>query len=145
MQVPYLYVFCRFAKLVVPAVACALLLPRAARAQDHWTGIGAISGTVMLMDTTTIVRDGAIRRVWVKSLDTAPKSFLAGRDTLTFDTVIALNEFDCAKGTRTIKSVRYLLGEEVVLDVPLTHDPPTPLRPRSFFGAIYTDLCRSNH
>ncbi len=133
----------RFVGSSLLAAMAAVLCPRTARAQNHWTGIGAINGTVMLMDTTTIVRDGAIRRVWVKSLDTTPKSFLAGKDTLTFDTVIALNEFDCAKGTRTVKSVQYLLGEEVIFDVPLTHDASTPLRPSSFFGAIYTDLCRT--
>lgn len=113
------------------------------QAQDHWTGIGAISGTVMYMDTTTIVRDGSIRKVWVKSLDTTPKSFLAGKDTLTFDTVIGLNVFDCAKGTRTVTRVQYLLGDESVLSVPETHGAPEPVRSTSFFGAIYGDLCRS--
>lgn len=122
---------------------CILLVPGAAHAQDHWTGIGAINGTVMFMDTTTIVRDGTIRRVWVKSLDTSPKTFVAGKDTVTFDTVIGLNVFDCARGTRTVMSVRYLLGDDVVFTVPTTHDAPEPVRKTSFFGAIYSDVCRS--
>ncbi|MEO7042656.1 MAG: surface-adhesin E family protein [Gemmatimonadaceae bacterium] len=118
-------------------------LPVALRAQDSWTGIGAISGTVMYMDTTTIMRDGPIRKVWVKSFDLDPKSVLAGKDTLTFDTVIGLNVFDCAKGTRSVAAVQYLLGEEIVLDVPETHDKPAPLKPNSFFAAIAADVCKN--
>lgn len=120
-------------------------LPTVACAQDSWTGIGAISGTVMYMDTTTILRDGSIRKVWVKSFDLDPKSVLAGKDTLTFDTVIGLNVFDCAKGTRTVAAVQYLFGEDIVLDVPETHDKPTPLKPNSFFAAVAADVCKNAH
>jgi hypothetical protein len=124
-------------------IGLLVLVPGMARAQAHWTGIGAISGTVMFMDTTTIVRSGSIRRVWVKSLDITPKTVVAGKDTLSFDTVLGLNVFDCSKGTRVVTSVQYLLGDDVVSDVPVTHDVPALLRPKSFFGAIYNDLCRS--
>ena len=126
-------------------LAVLLALPAFLRAQDEWTGIGAISGTVMYMDTTTIMRDGSIRKVWVKSFDLDPKSVMAGKDTLTFDTVIGLNVFDCAKRTRTVAAVQYLLGEDIVLDVPETHDRPTPLKPKSFFAAIAADVCKESH
>lgn len=118
------------------------LVPAGALAQGQWTGIGAIRGTVMFMDTTTIVRAGSVREVWIKSLDATPKTFVAGHDTLTFDTVLGLNVFDCAKSTRVVTTVRYLLGNELVLEVPETHDKPAAIHPNSFFGAIYTDLCR---
>lgn len=96
----------------------------------------------MFMDTTTIVRAGSMREVWIKSLDSTPKEFVAGHDTLTFDTVLGLNVFDCAKSTRVVITVRYLLGDELVFQVPETHDKPAAIRPNSFFGAIYTDVCR---
>ena len=51
-------------------------------AQEQWTGVGAIGATAMYMDTTTIIRAGSIRKVWIKSLDSAPKSFVTGKDTL---------------------------------------------------------------
>lgn len=121
-----------------------VVTPAAARAQNEWTGIGAISGTVMYMDTTTIVRDGSIRKVWIKSFDLDPKTVVVGSDTLTFDTVIGLNVFDCSNGTRTVASVKYLLGEDVMLDVAETHDKPGPLKPKSFFAAIYSDVCKAS-
>gem|GEM_PF-1417165 len=119
-------------------------LPASVRAQSDWTGIGAISGTVMYMDTTTIMRDGAIRKVWIKSFDLDPKTVVVGKDTLTFDTVIGLNVFDCSKGTRTVAAVQYLLGEDIVLDVAETHGKPELLRPKSFFAAIYADVCKES-
>ena len=98
----------------------------------------------MFMDTTTIVRAGALREVWIRSLDSTPKKFVAGRDTLTFDSVVGLSVFDCANATRVVTTVRYFLGDELVFDVPETHDRPLGLRPKSFFAAIYADLCRAN-
>ena len=95
----------------------------------------------MFMDTTTIVRAGPAREVWIKSLDSSPRTLIAGHDTVRFDTVIGLNVFDCAKQTRVVTVVRYLLGDDVVFDVSETRDKPAPLRPRSFFAAIYNDLC----
>lgn len=121
--------------------ACASLLPVASKAQETWTGIGSIAGTVMYMDTTTIIRAGSVRKVWIKSLDSTPKKFVAGKDTLTFDTVVALNVFDCAKRTRMVAVVQYELEGEVVLDVSETRDTPAPIRPGSFFGAVYNELC----
>jgi hypothetical protein len=133
---------------VLRFVKIALLIsgstaPLAAAAQEQWTGVGAIGATAMYMDTTTIIRAGSIRKVWIKSLDSAPKSFVTGKDTLTFDTVIGLNVFDCAKHTRTVEAVQYLLGDDIVLDVPTTHATPEPLKPKTFYDAIYEDLCRS--
>ena len=98
--------------LLLSGVAAAL------PAQEQWTGVGAIGATAMYMDTTTIIRAGSIRKVWIKSLDSTPKSFVTGKDTLTFDTVIGLNVFDCARHTRTVQAVQYLLGDDIVLDVP---------------------------
>lgn len=127
-----------------PAIVAAVLLalaPAVASAQSNWTGVGAINGTVMYMDTTTIVRTDGLRKVWIRSIDPAPKSFVAGTDTLDFDTVIGLNVFDCARHTRTVTMVRYLLGDEVVFNVPDTRGQPEPLKAGSFFDAVYGDLC----
>ena len=125
--------------------AAALILcatwSRTAAAQGTWTGVGAISGTVMYMDTTTIVRTGHLRKVWIRSIDPTPKSFVAGKDTLDFDTVIGLNVFDCAKHTRTVTTVTYLLGNDIIFNVPETHDTPEQLKTGSFFDAVYNDLC----
>ena len=115
--------------------------PRVAGAQGKWTGIGAIDGTAMYMDTTTIVRTENLRKVWIKSIDRSPRKFITGKDTLEFDTVIGLNVFDCVSHTRVVKTVTYMLGDEIVFNVPETHDVPAALRPRSFFDAIYSDLC----
>lgn len=131
--------------IVTLSVAVTLSVPEAARAQNHWTGIGAINGTVMYMDTTSLERIGVLRKVWIRSIDIEPKTVVAGKDSLTFDTVIALNVFDCSKGTRTVAQVHYLLGADPVLDVPETQDDPEQLRSTSFFGAIYSDLCRPAH
>ena len=125
------------------AFVVAVAVPLAAHAQNQWTGIGAIRGTAMFMDTTSIRRVGTIASVWIRSLDSTPRQFVTGRDTITFDTVIGLNEFDCSHGTRAVGAVRYMLGDEVVFEVPVTHDPPAIIDARSFFGAIYRDLCRS--
>ncbi|MEO6777884.1 MAG: hypothetical protein ABI194_00385, partial [Gemmatimonadaceae bacterium] len=74
-------------------------------------------------------------------IDLAPRRIIAAADTLDFDAVIALNRFDCSRNTRTVMKVQYLLRGTVVLDVPETHADPELLRPRSFFAAIYRDLC----
>jgi hypothetical protein len=115
--------------------------PAVATAQDQWTGVGAIAGTAMFMDTTSIVRSGTIRKVWIRSIDAKPRSLVVGHDTLSFDTVIGLNVFDCARNTRTVTAVRYMYGDDLVFDVPETHDRAAALRPHSFFDAIYRDLC----
>ena len=127
----------------VLSLLATVSLPVVASAQSQWTGIGAIRETVMFMDTTTIVRAGTIRKVWIKSLDSSPMKLVAGKDTLTFDVVLGLNVFDCSNGTRTVTAVQYLLGEDVVFDVPETHDKPVALRPNSFFHAVYTGLCQA--
>lgn len=131
-----------FVRLILSVLSTALL-PAISLAQEQWIGVGAIGGTAMFMDTTTIVRVGLLRKVWIKSLDSTPKKFVVGNDTLAFDTVVGLNVFDCGNGTRTVTTVLYLLGGETVFNVPATHDKPAPLRPKSFFEAIYKDLCRS--
>jgi hypothetical protein len=135
--------------LLTPAIMLATsallgpLLAAPCLAQKSWTGIGAIGATAMFMDTTTIVRAGTLRQVWIKSLDSTPRSFVAGSDTLAFDAVVGLNVFDCAHNTRTVTKVQYLLGDQVVFDVPDARDEPTPLKAKSFFEAIYNDLCRA--
>jgi hypothetical protein len=126
-------------------MACAIALPHVAGAQEKWTGVGAINGTVMYMDTTTIVRSGNLRKVWLRSIDTEPKSFVAGKDTLDFDTVIGLNVFDCSRRTRTVTTITYLLGDDIVFNVPDTHGTPEPLKPKTFFDAVYEDLCGARH
>jgi hypothetical protein len=126
---------------VAAVIICAAAASQTAAAQGTWTGVGAINGTVMYMDTTTIVRTGNLRKVWVRSIDSAPKSFVAGKDTLDFDTVIGLNVFDCAKHTRTVTTVTYLLGNDIIFNVPDTHGTPEQLKPGSFFDAVYSDLC----
>lgn len=122
-------------------LVCAIALPRNAAAQEKWTGVGAINGTVMYMDTTTIVRSGNLRKVWIRSIDSAPKSFVAGKDTLDFDTVIGLNVFDCSHHTRTVTTITYMLGNDIVFNVPDTHGTPELLKPKTFFDAVYSDLC----
>lgn len=129
----------------VQCLVLAALIPSAAAAQSQWIGIGAINGTVMFMDTTAIVQVGTVRKVWIKSLDSRPKTFVVANDTVTFDTVIGLNVFDCQTGTRTATAIQYLLGDEIVLDIPETRDKPGALRPGSFFYAIYIGLCRPTH
>jgi len=125
----------------IVALALCTTAPRGAAAQGTWTGVGAINGTVMYMDTTTIERSGNLRKVWIRSIDSAPRSFVAGKDTLDFDTVIGLNVFDCTKHTRTVTTVTYLLGDAIIFNVPDTHGQPEQLKPRSFFDAVYNDLC----
>jgi hypothetical protein len=127
------------------ALSLCAMTPCMAVAQGTWTGVGAINGTVMYMDTTTIVRSGNLRKVWIRSIDPAPKSFVAGKDTLDFDTVIGLNVFDCSKHTRTVTTITYLLGNDIIFNVPETHDKPEQLKPRSFFDAVYNDLCGVRH
>lgn len=125
-------------------LSLVLLGPRSAGAQDSWTGIGAIGGTAMYMDTTTIVRTGNLRKVWIRSVDREPRKLVAGSDTISFDAVSGLNEFDCARATRTVTSVEYFLHDELVLDIPETHGAAEPVRPKSFFGAVYADVCRDS-
>ncbi len=125
------------------AVAALATVPGVARAQEGWVGIGAIAGTAMFMDTTGIVRSASNVTVWIRSVDREPRRFVVGRDTITFDTVIALNRFDCGHATRTVATVRYLFGSTVVLDIADTRDSPEAVRPGSFFGAVMADLCRS--
>lgn len=127
---------------IVSIVSIVLLAPMSARAQESWTGIGAIGGTAMYMDTTTIVRTGTLRKVWIRSVDREPRKLVAGSDTISFDAVTGLNEFDCARATRTVTSVQYFLHDELVLDISETHGAPEPVRPKSFFGAVYADVCR---
>ena len=129
-------------RLLLLAWMALTIIPTTTRAQDAWVGIGAIGGTAMFMDTSSVVRAGSTRKVWIRSVDSEPKLFLAGRDTLSFDTVLGLNEFDCARETRTVRSVQYLLRGEAVLGVADTHEKPVAVRPGSFFAAVLRDLCR---
>ena len=123
-------------------MAVQAALPDTARSQESWVGIGAIGGTAMFMDTSAIVRNGSTRRAWIRSVDSAPRAVLAGRDTLSFDTVLGLNEFDCTRDTRKVLAVQYMLRGGLVLDIPETHDKPVAVRPRTFFAAVLRDLCR---
>jgi surface-adhesin protein E len=135
-----------FVRHLAPAPALLLLFvlwPATATAQRVWTGVGAMGGTAMFMDTASIERSGTLRTVWIRSVDSSPRTFVAGKDTLTFDSVTGLNIFDCSSGTRTVSAVQYLLGGETVLSIPVTHEKPEALRPKSFFAAIYNDLCRA--
>ncbi len=99
----------------------------------------------MFMDTSTIVRSASTTAVWIRSIDREPKRFVMGRDTITFDAVLGLNRFDCVHATRTVTVVRYLLGATVVLNVEQTGSSPEAVRPRSFFGAVFADLCGPPH
>jgi hypothetical protein len=119
----------------------AVPFPAVAGAQGQWTGIGAIGGAIMYMDTTTIVRTGPLRKVWIRSVDTTATVVIAGSDTLSFDTVIALTVFDCARNTRSVETVRYMLGEDTVPNMPAPRSKPEHLRPGSFFEAVHDDLC----
>lgn len=128
-----------------------LAVPSALAAQDRhtvptaWTGIGAIGTAAMFMDTATIVRDGALRKVWLKSVDTHAQRMIVGADTVTFDTVVSLNSFDCATHVYSIQSVHYYDGDETVLSLQSDKGPPEPLHPRTFMRAIADDLCRDYH
>lgn len=121
---------------------CAVLVPSVVRAQSHWTGIGAIGRTAMYMDTTTIVRDGHTREVWIRSVDTEPRTVVIGADTVTFNTVIALNVLDCGNNTATVRSVLYYNGSENTYELPASADPPRPVRPGTFLAALHRDVCR---
>lgn len=131
------------------AVALALVLagPRTLRAQDStpprspWVGVGAIGRTAMFMDTTSIERDGAIRRVWLESVDPEPTTVVAGRDTTRFDTVIALHVFDCRAGTHTVATARYFLASVSVSPPRPADTSPEKLRRGTFIAAVARDLC----
>lgn len=112
-----------------------------ARAQGSWTGVGAIGKTAMFMDTTTIVRDGDARRVWLESVDPEPTTIVVGRDSVRFDTVIALHVFDCRARTHAVTTARYFLGTQPVLPPRPADTRPESLRPGSFLDAVARDLC----
>jgi hypothetical protein len=126
--------------IILAALFCVPMAP-VARAQTQWTGIGAIGGAIMYMDTTTIVRAGPLRKVWIRSVDTTATVVIAGSDTLSFDTVIALTVFDCTRNTRSVETVRYMLGEDTVPNMPAPRSKPEHLRAGSFFEAVHDDLC----
>lgn len=122
-------------------IAAVMLAPCAARGQDHWTGVGAIGHTAMYIDTTTIVRDGPLRKVWIKSVDLTPTTVVIGTDTVTFDTVAALNVLDCSSRTYSVQSVHYYYGDAATFSASGPTDTPKPIVPKSFLGAVYTDMC----
>lgn len=113
----------------------------AAHAQGTWTGVGAIGRTAMFMDTTSIVRDGDARRVWLESVDPEPTTIVMGRDSVRFDTVIALHVFDCRAGTHAVATARYFLGTQPVLPPRPADTRPEPLKRGSFLDAVARDLC----
>lgn len=128
--------------ITLAAVALALsVAPAAARAQGTWTGVGAIGRTAMFMDTTSIVRDGSARRVWLESVDPEPTTIVMGRDSVRFDTVIALHVFDCRARTHSVATARYFLGGTPVLPPRPADSRPSPIRPGSFLDAVARDLC----
>lgn len=128
----------------VAALAAVLVLALGAapaRAQGTWTGVGAIGRTAMFMDTTSIVRDGDARRVWLESVDPEPTTIVMGRDSVRFDTVIALHVFDCRARTHAVTTARYYLGRQPVLPPRPADTRPERLRPGSFLDAVARDLC----
>jgi len=134
--------------LTAGALALSLAVaPRRARAQDStrpkpvWVGVGAIGRTAMFMDTTSIERDGAIRRVWMESVDPEPTTFVVGRDTTRFDTVVALHVFDCRAATHTVATARYYLAGSSVAPPRPADTSPDKLRPGTFMAAVAADLC----
>lgn len=126
----------------VIAVALLPLAPSVARGQDHWTRVGAIGTTAMYMDTTTIQRQGPLRKVWIKSVDEAASTVIVAGDTVTFDAVAGLNVLDCNSRTYTVSSVLYYLGDEMTRSVPVAEVSPRRISPRTFLGAVYADVCR---
>lgn len=129
-----------FANALVMAIL--LLAPSVARGQDHWTGVGAIGTTAMYMDTTTIVRQGALRKVWIKSVDAAPSTVVVAGDTVTFDAVAGLNVLDCTSRTYTVTSVLYFYGDEMTYSVPVAGGTGRRISSRTFLDAVYADVCR---
>lgn len=123
-------------------IASSLLAPSIARGQDHWTRVGAIGTTAMYMDTTTIRRQGPLRKVWIKSVDEAASTVVVAGDTVTFDAVAGLNVLDCNSRTYSVSSVLYYLGDEMTRSVPVAEVKPRRISPRSFLGAVYADVCR---
>ena len=128
-------------------VLALVLAPRHALAQDStrpkpvWIGVGAIGRTAMFMDTTSIERDGAIRRVWMESVDPEPTTFVVGRDTTRFDTVVALHVFDCRAATHTVATARYYLAGASVAPPRPADTSPEKLRAGTFMAAVAADLC----
>lgn len=96
----------------------------------------------MYMDTTTIQREGPLRKVWIKSVDAAASTVVVAGDTVTFDAVAGLNVLDCNSRTYTVSSALYYLGDEMTRSVPVAEVKPRPVAPRSFLGAVYADVCR---
>lgn len=134
--------------VVAAAVALALIaLPRSAHAQDStrargtWVGVGAIGRTAMFMDTTTIERDGPIRRVWLESVDPEPTTLVVGSDTTRFDTVVALHVLDCRARTDAVATARYYLAGASVAPPRAADTTPQRLRPGTFMAAVANDLC----
>ncbi len=126
------------AMLVVMFATLVSFRPSAVVAQGQWTGVGAIGSTAMFMDTTSIVRDGHIRKVWLESVDPEPKRVVIVKDTIAFDTVVGLNVFDCSKHTVEVPTVYYYLRGEATLTIPESKESPHPIKPRSFLDAVYT-------
>lgn len=133
----------RLSLAVLAFLALVAVAAPAARAQAHsaWVGVGAIGRTAMFMDTTSIERDGAVRRVWMESLDPEPTTFVVGSDTTRFDAVIALHVFDCRAGTHAIATARYYLGRTAVAPPRPADVTPERLRPGTFMAAVARDLC----
>jgi hypothetical protein len=96
----------------------------------------------MFMDTTSIEREGAVRRVWLESIDPQPTTFVVGRDTTRFDTVVALHVFDCRARTHWVATARYYLGAVSVAPPRPADTSPEKLRPGTFIAAVAADLCR---
>lgn len=132
-------------------MACAahglIAVARLAHAQDSappraaWVGVGAIGRTAMFMDTTSIERDGAIRRVWLESVDPEPTTFVVGSDTTRFDTVVALHVFDCRAKTHAVATARYYLAGASVAPPRPADTSAEKLRPGTFMAAVARDLC----
>lgn len=134
----------RLAPLAAATLVSVVAAGRSANAQSArpaWVGVGAIGQTVMYMDTTSIERDGFVRRVWMESLDPQPNALVVGIDTTRFDTVISLHVFDCRAQTHAVAAARYYLAGVEVAPPRGADMKPEPLRRGSFMAAVASDLC----
>jgi hypothetical protein len=108
---------------------------------QQWEQVGAIGSTVMYMDTAHIVRKGDLREVWIRSVDPVARTYAVGTDTLSWDTVVGLNVFDCRHHTWYVESATYYRSGELVRSAARNDEPPAPLVAGTFLDAVFRDLC----
>ncbi|RQH07140.1 surface-adhesin E family protein [Paraburkholderia dinghuensis] len=124
------YVFC--------AAACGLLVGALPAWAAEWKPLSKNAASVMSVDMESIVKEGAIRKVWARYDYFAPLREPSGADTVN---VTTLHVLDCKR--QMVGTERETHRNLQVINLEAAPLPMTKVTPGTFDAVLMRTVCRS--